>query len=42
MAIPVKSTRFRVHNVGQGLFYTGNIKLDKNRVFKFLHNHKWI
>ena len=38
MAIPVKSTRFRVHNVGQGLFYTGNIKLDKNRVFKFIYD----
>lgn len=38
MAILVKSTCFRVHNVGQGLFYTGNIKLDKNRVFKFIYD----
>ena len=29
---------FRVHNVGQGLFYTGDIRLDKNTVFKFIYD----
>lgn len=39
MAIVVTtSSLFRVLNVGQGLFYTGNIKLDRNRVFKFIYD----
>lgn len=34
----VVGSRFRVHNVGQGLFYTGDIRLDKNTVFKFIYD----
>lgn len=38
MIISGINSSFRVYNVGQGLFYTGNIKLDKNRVFKFIYD----
>ena len=36
MIISKVYSSFRVHNVGQGLFYTGDIRLGKNKVFKFI------
>ena len=38
MVMVAASSCFRVHNVGQGLFYTGDITLGKNRVFKFIYD----
>lgn len=38
MIISKGNSSFRVYNVGQGLFYTGDIILDKNKVFKFIYD----
>ena len=38
MVMVAASSCFRVLNVGQGLFYTGDITLGKNRVFKFIYD----